>query len=323
MDWPILEALLGGHRMPVFALLVGSMLAASSAPLAPSAVPRAPSARWTRVVVNRLTTEGGVPDRVAHFTARALVQELRKLERIQVTSAEEIDELLSFEEQKRLAGCSEEVCLTEIANALGAEQIVTGTLVATANSHVLRLARIDVTRARTLGSVNRTLEKKDGEEFLSVLGAAVEELLPEAPLRPGMQRGVSQELARRLNPPPLPRWSALTVGSAAVAAAGAGGVMGLLMKESERQYNTLAGREGDIPGAQLSELERLAKQRADWANRLFAGAGALAVTAGVMALFVDWSGGPEEGPRGSVGPVQVSVLPAQGGVMAGLTLALP
>jgi hypothetical protein len=118
----------------------------------------------------------------------------------------------------------------------------------------------------------------------------VEELFQDRQLRDGAQRGVAEEVALRLDPPPLPTWAFYTAAGAALAAAAAGGVFGLLANESERQFNSLAKSSGEISGRRLVHFQDQANARALGANVSYGTAAGLALTAGIIALFTDWHG---------------------------------
>lgn len=299
-------------------------LAQSPAP-APVLTPKAPPRpRYLRVMVGTLKQDPDIPEKVGRFVSQALVQELRKLEHLQVSSAADIDEMLSFEEQKRLVGCTDEVCLSEIVSAMGVDQLVTGSLSSTANSHILTLNRLDVAGAKTLGTVTRQLERKDGEEFLAAVGGAVETLFPDIALKPGVKRGVSPEVARRLNPPPLPRWSFWAVAATSVAVAGGGAVAALSSNDAANQFQTLAAQSLTAPvsGAQLVQLSDTATSRAHLANTLFIASGGIAVAAGVMAFFTDWS--PATAPeKASARPSSVAITPGDGSGAVAVSWRLP
>jgi hypothetical protein len=130
--------------------------------------------------------------------------ELRKLARVNVIGFEEVKSMLDFEAQKQLLGCSESSCLSEIGEALGVDVVVSGSLSTVGGEHVFGLRRIDEKRAEVAGTVTRRFAAGNGEEFLAAIGPAVAELFPDVPLKPGATRGVPEEIALKLHPPPLP-----------------------------------------------------------------------------------------------------------------------
>ena len=199
-----------------------------------------PRRRGMRMAVLDLDA-GTVDARLARVVTESLVVELRKLERVSVISYDEVRAMLSVEADKQLAGCDEaESCLAEIADAIGADVLITGTLARVGADHVMGFKRIEQTEARAVGSFNKRVPAGSGEEFLAEIGPAVAELFPDVALREGQTRGVAKEVARRLSPPPLPAWvlpaGLATSGGLLVAASGAA----LLQLLSQQEYATLA-----------------------------------------------------------------------------------
>jgi hypothetical protein len=235
--------------------------------------------------------------KVGKVVSDSLVSEIRKLAGVSAIGMDEIRDVLSHEANKQLLGCeSDESCLAEIAGALGVDNLVTGVLSKVGDGHVMVIRRIDQRRAQVAGTVNKRLKAGAGQEFLLAVGPAVEELFADRELREGVTRGVPREVALRIDPPPLPKWSFYAVAGGAAGAAIVGGLFGYLAKDKESQYQDKAndGLTGVINGADLVALGDTAQQRADAANYAFASAGALAVSAGVMAFFTDWWGYGDE-----------------------------
>jgi hypothetical protein len=248
------------------------------------------AARGRRVAVTTLGVDG-VDDRVARVFSSSLIYELRKLERTSVLGLDEIKALLDLEAERQLLGCSgENSCLAEIADALGADVVVLGSLARVGDTHVVSLKSVLQGEVAALGTYNRVVPAGDGEELLAEIGPAVAVLFPGTTLRAGQVRGVSPELARRLSPPPLA--PPLTIG---VGVLGGGlllgaGVAGIVQQLTYGRYVDLANdsRTTLTSGALLKETgERalLAEQTA-WAL-LAAGAGVALVTA-VMVPFTDF-----------------------------------
>ncbi|MEE8410769.1 MAG: hypothetical protein V3T05_14310 [Myxococcota bacterium] len=241
-----------------------------------------------------------IDPKVGKVVSDSMVAEVRKLQGISAIGIDEIRDMLSHEASKQLLGCeSDESCLAEIAGALGVDNLVTGVLSKVGDGHVMVVRRIDQRRAAVVGTVNRRLKAGAGQEFLLAVGPAVEELFPDRQLRPGVERGVPREVALRLDPPPLPTWSTYTVGGGAVALAVVGTVFGLLSRDKQGEYHREITRAQAtvISAAGLKTIGEDAQQRATIANVGFGTAGALALSAGVMALFTDWWGYGEDSAR--------------------------
>jgi hypothetical protein len=104
--------------------------------------------------------------------------------------------------------------------ALGVDELVTGKLTQVGTERVMIVRRIDQKRAEVQGTFDQRLKAESGQELLASVGPAVEKLYGGYQLRDGTTRGVSKEVALRLDPPPLPKWTTITVGALAVGAAG-------------------------------------------------------------------------------------------------------
>lgn len=244
-----------------------------------------------RIAVYDLAVSG-VDPKVGRIVTDSVVSELRKLQRISVVSMDEVRAMLALEADKQTVGCSEASCLAEIAEALGVDGLVIGTLADVDGSHVFGLKRIDQHEAKTLGTVNQRLEAAGGEEFLAAIGPAVAELFPEHALKPGQARGVPDEVALRLNPPPLPTWvfwsSAATTGAVLVGAAGAATLNRVEKAQLDAYTSSADGKtlEGAVFVDHANTIETTAYLT--WALVTTATVGAAAT--GVVALFTDWNG---------------------------------
>jgi hypothetical protein len=226
----------------------------------------------------------------------ALSAELRKLKGVSVLSSDDIRLLLTQEATRQAAGCTSESCLAEIADALGADVVVSSSLLSTDKEHVLQVRRMQ-THTAEAKAFERRFAPADNEEYLAALGQVVAELFADKPLRDGVTRGVSKEVGLRLNPPPLPIWSTVVVaGSAGLLAgvgAGAGGLSILLLQQAQSAVaSSTTERSAAKP---VRQAQQNAQSAAAVANSDFAAAAALAVTGAVMFFFTDFHGYADEG----------------------------
>jgi hypothetical protein len=277
------------------ALLLALLMAGSapaSSPPAPGAAPPAPQVRPLRVALFDVKVVGEVPGRVVAAFSQSLAPEVRKLEGISALSAAEVQDMLSLERQKALLGCSEDAasCLAEIAGALDADEALSFELTLLGTRYSLTARRMDMRQAQVVHSQVRTFERRDGEELLAMVGPLVEALYPERPLKPGRRRGVEEELVRRLNPPPLPRWAFFTTAGASLGALVAGGAFGVLALETRREFELDAQRSlsEPMPARRFRELQAQYDARTTTASVLFAASGGLALAATMQAFFTDW-----------------------------------
>ena len=244
-----------------------------------------------RVAVVDPRTSGEIPPRPLAAFSQALVPEIRKLDGVSAIGMAEIRDMLGFERQRQMLGCSaDEGCLAEIGGALGVDELVSIELTLVGNSYALTGRRLDMKRARVVQTVSRQFDRRDGEELLNVVGPLVEGLWPDRPLKPGMKRGLDKSAIARLTPPPLPRWVFVTSASVAAGTLAAGAVAGLLAREAQNDFNDLASRSTTqpVPGADLQAAQKKAQDRAALANTLYVSGAVIGVAAGVTAFFTDW-----------------------------------
>ncbi len=230
------------------AALFFSTAAGAQAPATPSEDERA-ARRIIRIAVYDLNVTG-VDERVATIVNEFLLEELRKLQRTTVIGYSEIRTLIDLEANRQAAGCdSEESCLAEVADALGSDFLITGTLASVGTDHVFGLKVLDQRQAKAGLSFNKVVPAGDGSEFLAEIGPAVNALFPNVPLKKGATRGVSADAARRLSPPPLPPiafWSGRGVAPTALVGSLAMSVVWIL---SYQQYEGLVARAQEPVGA--------------------------------------------------------------------------
>jgi hypothetical protein len=266
----------------------------SSSPPPSTPTPSSPSSARAvlRVVVTELDRSDDLPERTGRIVADNLVAELRKLGGISVVSMDEVRAMLQMESERQLLGCSDDSsCLSEIADALGADVVVSGGIATLDGARVFSLRRVDQRRAAVTGQVEERLVAAGGEELLAAIGPAIEQLFPELPLKAGASRGVPRERARLLNPPPLPVWSTLSMGGAGVAVVvgGAGALVAAHAALDAGQKLVDSSRRQPIDGILVVEQEQTAATFSTLGVGLIVAGTVLGAGAGVMALFTDWN----------------------------------
>ncbi len=117
----------------------------------------------------------GVSQEKADVLADILAEEISRLGNIRVITKSDIQSMLNLEKQKRLAGCTDTECFSEVAGALGMPWMVTGNVSRLGNSYILNLKLMDVRKAIV---VRRTTHRIRGSEddLLDELPEATEEL---------------------------------------------------------------------------------------------------------------------------------------------------
>lgn len=258
-----------------------------------AAVDPPPERRVLRVAVRDFAVSSTDDERLGRIVTDAVVAEIRKLQRVSVTSMEEVRTLFELEAEKQLAGCSEGACISELVEALGVDVIVAGSLVVVDNERVFTIKLLDQQQQTATQEISQRLRIENGEESLAMVGPAVAKLFPTLPLRVGAVRGVAPELGLRLNPPPLPPWVVFVGGAATTVAV----AVGLVATSS----NITAWNEADklvaaatptspVNGAALAVQTDEVERSFNVLAVAFGAAAVVGAGTGVAALFTNWNG---------------------------------
>jgi hypothetical protein len=127
----------------------------------------------------------GVSQETADVIGDVIAQEISNLGDVEVVNKADIVSMLNLEKQRRLAGCSDSECFTEIAGALGMPWMVTGNVSWFGESYVLNLKLMDVRALRVVGRVTRRVRGSE-EDLLDEIPEATEELFERVSDRLGL-----------------------------------------------------------------------------------------------------------------------------------------
>ena len=127
----------------------------------------------------------GVDPTVANSVTESVTAEIAVRGYFDPMSASEIQTVLGVERQKQLLGCGEDTCMSELAGALGAPYVMSGSLVKLEGVFQLNLQVIDSRKASSVGRSTKLV--KDFESLRFQIPYAVAEAcgtpLPPAPSR--------------------------------------------------------------------------------------------------------------------------------------------
>ena len=263
--------------------LVSTLLTAS-----PAAPALEPSARPKMVVLN-LQAAGGTEQGVAEAFTETLAVEAGHIGTFAVTSQKDMQTVLGVERQRELLGCGGQAtsCMSELADALGARFVLSGSLTRLGEAWQLNLQMVDSRTAQPVGRSTRIATS------LEVLRAQLPFALAEATATPPPAR------PSRVLPITL-----ISVGGAAVVGSGV-----LFLQSITREQAVL--RELKLATEQPSLVLDPAQRYRDEASGVrdtriiggvVAGVGAALIVAGVLLLP-----GPDA-------VVRVTVVPSAHGV---------
>src|SRR6185295_1822879 len=194
-----------------------------------------------RVAVLDPAVDPGVDSRLKAALGQAITAEIRKLDRVTAIAADEIQQMVSFQRSRQLMGCSEDTsCMAELVDALAADDLISLRVTTVGQSVTFAVQRLDAKRAKVAGAFTRQVPRGSGEELLALIGPAVQTMFPERGLLKGKTRGVDKDVARKLNPPPLPRWVFFATAGTGAAAGAGGAAFGYLARQSYARYRSMA-----------------------------------------------------------------------------------
>ncbi|MDP2343315.1 MAG: hypothetical protein Q8O67_20320 [Deltaproteobacteria bacterium] len=159
--------------MRLFAALVVALVALSLPAQAAGGGPKARS-----ILVLELRGEASVVDHSTLTTITSTVAAaVSKRKGLNVLTAQDVKNLVDIEAQKQMLGCTSgsESCLAEVANAMGAELVLSGDVGKLGSAYVINLNLFDASKARSLGRENLTVN--DLAQLPSLLESSIGSLL--------------------------------------------------------------------------------------------------------------------------------------------------
>jgi hypothetical protein len=137
----------------------------------------APSRPQKLAVLDFALAGSAHPD-LARVLADAAAAEASKVEGYQVVSQSEIVSLLGLERSKQMLGCTEDAgCMVELAGALDAERLLSGSITVIERTALMSVRLIDVRRSRTLARANTTILDASQAELVDASRRLVHEAL--------------------------------------------------------------------------------------------------------------------------------------------------
>jgi hypothetical protein len=238
-----------------------------------------------RLVVLDLTPGGGADPAVVNGFTEAMATTISKAGYFDVQSSRDVQQLLGVERQRQLLGCSDGTCMTELAGAINARFVLSGSLVKLGDAWQLTLTTLDSQKSQPIGRATRIAKE-----------------LPT--LQAQLPWSTAEATATPLPEPPskvLPL-SLMAVGGAAIVVGAVLGLQGLFLEQEIK---------GELSGATLMMMSSYQSRAADAGT--FKTASLITLIVGVAVVGC----GIILYPRGPSG-TQVSLLPTlSGAALAG------
>lgn len=241
------------------------------------------------LVVLSLQPGGGLEPAVATSFTEALTAEVTRTRLFKVTAQQELQTALGLERQRQLLGCAEEAqsCMAELADALGARFVMSGSLTKLGDTYQLNVQTVDSRKAQPIGRSTRLASS------LEVLRAQLPFTVAEATATPAPVR-----------PSRVPAFALVGAGAAAIVAGGVLFLQSLTREEAVLNELALAKEQRAfvLDPAESYRAEAKAVTELRIAGGIAAGVGAALVVAGVLVL------------PGENDVVRVAVVPTGNGV---------
>jgi TolB-like protein len=183
------------------------------------ATPTTPPARRPRAAAKRASlfvldfAGNDVSAQEARVLTRLTTAELGRLHGLDVSSGDEVRELLATEAKRQRQGCADDSCLAQVAGALGARWLVTGAV-----GRVGRATRLEVALIDTRSGEVVTRAAADGEDTLGLsrrLAAVAHNLM--RPIRGGDERAIEPARFGRRMADADAAWASAVTGAGAAA----------------------------------------------------------------------------------------------------------
>lgn len=217
-----------------------------------------------KLVITEFTTAGGVEKTTATLLADAVATEVKNRGFFQPLTAKDVQTLIGVERQKQILGCSEDSsqCLTELAGALGAPNVLSGSVGKLGDAYQMNLQMLDATKAQVVGRSTRIARDLDG------LSAQIPYAVAEATGTP-------------LPPPPSRVLPYSLIGAGALFIV----IGGVMETGAITSYGELRSELED-PDRALRTRREYQKLDEELGGQMFIGAIALGVGAGLLGLGI-------------------------------------
>jgi iron complex outermembrane receptor protein len=134
--------------------------------------------------------KSGVSQEKADALADMLAGEISQIGNIKVISMNDVLALLNLEKKKRLAGCKDESCVSEIVGAMGVRWMVSGNVGIFGNTYLLNLKLYDTVKVDVASRVSIRVEGGE-EDLLNELLKAAHKLIDKAAMKLGLVESVT------------------------------------------------------------------------------------------------------------------------------------
>jgi hypothetical protein len=198
----------------------------------------ASAAELPAVMVLNIKAEEQASPGLAAILTELVLQGVHDQQQLRVVGQKDVSQMLSLEQQKQLAGCTDTSCIVEIAGALGTKYTIDGTVGIVGSSNVLSLTLLDTSKA-TVVSRKTAIIKGEREQLLGSVAKLLRELLEPLSLPTGQRKQSTEATVQAESYPmnPYKLWGHVGVWGG-LGMLGLGGTFSALNKKAVDDYNT-------------------------------------------------------------------------------------
>lgn len=133
-----------------------------------------------KIAMTALRAGEGATDKLAASLSDAVVAEVRRGGRTIITH-DEVATILGHEAQKQLLSCDDASCYADLSGALGADELMTGSVAKLGTSWVVHLQRIDLGSVKVVAQADRRLKDASLDDLLDALPGLTQEVVSAVP----------------------------------------------------------------------------------------------------------------------------------------------
>jgi hypothetical protein len=132
-----------------------------------------------KYAVMPVATNEVVTEKSASLLTETLAAELRQQTAADVVTPRDLGNALSVEKQKQMLGCQSDSCMSEIAGAFGADQLLVGDVAQLGDSLLVQLRLLDAHRSKVIAQTRRRFRHGSLDDLLDALPSMIAEVIAQ------------------------------------------------------------------------------------------------------------------------------------------------
>jgi formylglycine-generating enzyme required for sulfatase activity/TolB-like protein len=150
----------------------------------------AKSDKQKTVLVFDLVPENGVSQSTANLLTEVVIDNASKEKKYKVIGQKDISKMMSWEQNKQMAGCSESSCMVQVAGAMGADYYIEGSVGVVGDRYIITIKFIDTASVAVIDRGTKMVAKDENVMVDAVVQLVAEVLkLPMVATASGVKVG--------------------------------------------------------------------------------------------------------------------------------------